>query len=176
MGDAGGGHGLAEAEPDMGGQVAEEGTSVTEQDRSLAWCGRMRARAVERFGVVVGGAAGDVVNADGALSALSSFATGQAGTCWIAASGDLLFASNAGSANETGLRLGAGASLTGLGNTATVAGTVVAAAGPDGRNLYVQTGGSGVVDAYTIAADGALTEIGSVTVPGGIGGEGITVG
>jgi 6-phosphogluconolactonase (cycloisomerase 2 family) len=116
------------------------------------------------------------VNADGTLSALSSFATGQAATCWIAASGDLLFASNAGSANETGLRLGAGASLTGLGNTATDAGTVDAAAGPDGRNLYVQTGGSGVVDAYTIAANGSLTEIGSVTVPGGIGGEGITVG
>jgi 6-phosphogluconolactonase (cycloisomerase 2 family) len=116
------------------------------------------------------------VNADGTLSALSSFLTGQAATCWIAGSGDLLFASNAGSANVTGLRLGAGASLTGLGSTATDAGTVDAAASTDGRNLYVQTGGSGIVDAYTIAANGSLTEIGSVTVPGGVGGEGIAVG
>lgn len=116
------------------------------------------------------------VDADGTLSTLSSFATGQAATCWIAGSGDLLFASNAGSANETGLRLGAGASLTGLGNTATDAGTVDAVASADGRNLYVQTGGSGVVDSYTIAANGSLTETGSVTVPGAVGGEGIAVG
>jgi hypothetical protein len=33
--DAGGGHGLDEAEPDAGGQVAEEGASATEQDRNL---------------------------------------------------------------------------------------------------------------------------------------------
>lgn len=39
----------------------------------------------------------------------------------------------------------------------------------------MQTGGSGAVDAYTIAANGSITEIGSTTVPGGVGDEGITV-
>ena len=116
------------------------------------------------------------INADGTLTALSSFATGEAATCWIAGSGDLLFASNAGSATETGVRLGGYGSLTGLGNTSTDAGTVDAAASPDGRYLYVQTGGTGIVDAYRIASDGSLTKIGSVTVPGAAGGEGITVG
>lgn len=116
------------------------------------------------------------VNSDGTLTALSSFATGQAATCWIAGSGDLLFASNAGSATETGLRLGAHGSLTGLGNTGTGAGTVDGTATPDGRYLYVQTGGTGTVDEYAIASDGSLTAIGSVIVPGAVGGEGITVG
>jgi 6-phosphogluconolactonase (cycloisomerase 2 family) len=116
------------------------------------------------------------VNGDGTLTQLSSFATNQAASCWIAGTGSLLFTSNAGSASETGVRIGAGDSLTGLGNTATDAGTVDAAATPDGRYLYVQTGGAGIVDEYAIAADGALTQVGSVTVADAAGGEGIAVG
>jgi 6-phosphogluconolactonase (cycloisomerase 2 family) len=116
------------------------------------------------------------VNADGTLTELSSYATGEAATCWIARSGDLLYASNAGSASETGLELGVHGSLTGAGDTATDAGTVDAAATPDGRYLYVQTGGAGIVDEYAIAPGGSLTRIGSVTVAGAVGGEGITVG
>jgi hypothetical protein len=37
----------------------------------------------------------------------------------------------------------------------------------------VQAGGPGNVDAYRIGPGGSLTETGSVTVPGAIGGEGI---
>lgn len=111
---------------------------------------------------------------DGTLAQQSSYATGQAATCWIARDGDLLFASNAGSATETGVRLGGHGALTGLGNTATDKGTVDAVAA--GSNLYVQTGAAGIVDEYSIAPDGALTQIGSVTVAGGAGGEGIAVG
>ena len=119
----------------------------------------------------------DEVNADGTLTQLSSFATGQAATCWIVGTtGGLLYASNAGSADETGLRLGDGGALTGLGETTTDAGTVDATATPDGRYLYVQTGGSGIVDEYRVASNGSLTTIGSVTVPNAAGGEGITVG
>ena len=67
-------------------------------------------------------------------------------------------------------------SLSLLGDTSTDAGTVDAAASPDGRFLYVQTGGSGIVDEFSIGAAGGLTEVGSVTVPGGTGGEGIAAG
>lgn len=117
------------------------------------------------------------VNADGTLTPLSSFADGQAAACWVTGVGNLLFASNAGSANETGIRVGENGSLTGLGNTSTDAGTVDASASPDGRNLYVQSGGTGNVDEYSINADGSLTQIGSVSAPGaGIGSEGIAVG
>ena len=64
--------------------------------------------------------------------------------------------------------------LTALGNTPT-AGTVVAAASADGRFLYAQTGDKGIVDVFRINRDGSLTGTESVTVPGGVAGEGIVV-
>ena len=66
--------------------------------------------------------------------------------------------------------------MTALGNTATDAGTVDAAASSDGRYLYVQTGVKGGVDEFRVGANGSLTAIGSVVVPGAVGGEGIVAG
>ncbi len=63
--------------------------------------------------------------------------------------------------------------MTALGNTTTDAGTVDAATSSDGRFLYVQAGGPGTVDAFRIEANGSLTALGSLTVPGAAGGEGI---
>lgn len=60
-----------------------------------------------------------------------------------------------------------------LGTTATDAGTVDAAASHDGQFVYVQAGAAGLVDEYRANPDGSLTAIGSVTVPGAVGGEGI---
>ena len=48
-----------------------------------------------------------------------------------------------------------------------------AAAAAHGRFLYVQTGKAGIVDEFAVGSGGALTAVGSVTVPGGAGGEGI---
>lgn len=109
----------------------------------------------------------------GVLTPIASVLTGQMATCWIVADGPLLFAGNAGSGTESVLfdRFG---SLSVLGTTPTDAGTVDAALSPDGGYLYVQTGGAGIVDAFRVGFAGSLTEVGSVTVPGGIGGEGIT--
>lgn len=109
---------------------------------------------------------------DGALTLLGRTATGAVATCWIAASGDLLAASNAGSASVTTL-LGAGSAPVLLGSTATGPGTVDASFTPDGAYLYVQTGRLGGVDAFRVGPDGALTPVGSVTVPDAAGGEGI---
>ncbi|BEP14201.1 hypothetical protein acdb102_25120 [Acidothermaceae bacterium B102] len=116
------------------------------------------------------------VNSDGTLALIQRVATGQAATCWVAASGTRLYASNAGSASVTGLVDNADGTLTTLGNTATDKGTVDAAATSDGRFLYVQAGAAGNVDEFSIAADGSLTSIGSVLVPGAVGGEGIAAG
>jgi hypothetical protein len=60
-----------------------------------------------------------------------------------------------------------------LGTTSTDPGTVDASASTDGRYLYVQTGINGIVDAYSVGTGGRLNPIGSVTVPGAAGGEGI---
>ena len=108
----------------------------------------------------------------GVLNSVASVATGQSATCWVVADGPLLFAGNAGSGTESELFSRSG-SLSLLGNATTDAGTVDAAVSPDGRYLYVQTGGAGIVDEFSVSFTGSLTMIGSVTVPNGVGDQGI---
>lgn len=111
----------------------------------------------------------------GHLVPLASAATGQAATCWAVAVRDQVYASNAGSGTLSGYEITPVGALQSLGTTSTDAGTVDAAASPDGRFIYAQTGGSGIVDAFRVGAGGALEEVGSVTVPNAVGGEGIVV-
>jgi hypothetical protein len=85
----------------------------------------------------------------------------------------VLYASNAGSGTFSSIRSGFGGQLTFLGNTETHGGTVDAAVSANSRFLYVQAGAAGIVDEFAIGAQGAVTKVGSVTVPGAIGGEGI---
>ena len=102
---------------------------------------------------------------NGTVSALDAVATGQAATCWVAGAQGYLYASNAGSASESGYREGPRRSTRPpWSNTATDPGTVDAAASPGGQFLYVQTGGNGIVDGFVVHGDGSLTEVGSVTV------------
>ena len=110
---------------------------------------------------------------DGRLTELDSAPTGEAATCWIVSAGGTLYLSNAGSGTVSRFAVDRLGALTGLGTTATDAGTVDAAASSDGSFLYVQAGAAGIVDAYRIGAGGSLTRVGSVTVPGAVGGEGI---
>jgi 6-phosphogluconolactonase (cycloisomerase 2 family) len=84
-----------------------------------------------------------------------------------------LYASNAGSGTESTLVTEPDGTITQLGTTPADAGTTDAAVSSDGRYLYVQAGAAGNVDAYRIGPGGSLTETGSVTVPGAVGGEGI---
>jgi DNA-binding beta-propeller fold protein YncE len=109
---------------------------------------------------------------DGTLAQLDFAPTEQAATCWIAHAGNRFYVSNAGSGTLSGFRLQGGGLLTALGRTGTDPGTVDAAVNGDGRFLYVQAGGPGVVQEFDTRA-GTLTEVGSVTVPEGAGGEGI---
>jgi 6-phosphogluconolactonase (cycloisomerase 2 family) len=113
------------------------------------------------------------LNRNGTVTHLSTVATGQKGTCWIVGVGTHLYASNASSGTVTDFAVNHGGQLTNLGNTATDAGTVDAEASSDGRYLYVQAGAAGVVNEFKISRDGSLKAIGSLTVPGAIGGEGI---
>jgi len=110
---------------------------------------------------------------DGRLTELDSVPTGEAATCWIVSAGGTLYLSNAGSGTVSRFAVDRLGALTGLGTTATDAGTVDAAGSSDGSFLYVQAGAAGIVDAYRIGAGGSLTRVGSVTVPGAAGGEGI---
>jgi len=113
------------------------------------------------------------IRPSGVLVPVEELATGQAATCWLVRNGDYVYASNAGSANVSGVYDDGHSALNLLGTTSTDAGTVDAAASHDGRFVYVQAGAAGIVDEYRANADGSLTAIGSVTVPGAVGGEGI---
>jgi DNA-binding beta-propeller fold protein YncE len=113
------------------------------------------------------------IHADGTVSLLDRVLTGQAATCWIARDGNTFYTSNAGSATASGYRDDGSGTLQSLGTTATGPGNIDAAASPDGRYLYVRSGATGSVDEYHVNHGGTLTEIGSVTVPGAIGGQGI---
>ncbi len=108
----------------------------------------------------------------GVVTLIDAVGSGQAATCWVAPAGGTLFASNAGSASISGFQSSAAGQLTLLGHTATDPGTVDATASPDGRYLYVQTGGNGIVDEFRVNG-GTLTSVGRVTVAGAVGGEGI---
>ena len=113
------------------------------------------------------------LGSSGVLTQLAVADTGQQATCWVVRDGRYFYASNAGSGSVSGYSAGSSGALTARGNTATDAGTVDATAAGHGRFLYVQTGGSGIVDEYAVGAGGALSPIGSVTVAGSVGGEGI---
>ena len=88
--------------------------------------------------------------------------------------GGRFFLSNAGSGTLSAFQTAAGGQLlTPIGTTSTDPGTVDAASPASGRFLYVQTGSGGVLDEFALEAGGGLRPIGSVTVPGAVGGEGI---
>jgi 6-phosphogluconolactonase (cycloisomerase 2 family) len=110
---------------------------------------------------------------DGKLTQLDAAVTGQAATCWVVRAGRFLYTSNAGSGSLSGYTDGSSGQLTALGNTPTDAGTVDTASAAGGRFVYAQAGKAGIVDEFAVQPGGALAPIGSVTVPGGAGGEGI---
>jgi 6-phosphogluconolactonase (cycloisomerase 2 family) len=109
----------------------------------------------------------------GQLTELDAVSSTQAATCWVAAAGGSFYASNAGSGSVSQYQDTSAGTLTLDGQTATDPGTVDAAGTANGRFLYVQTGADGILDEFAISSNGSLSAIGSVTVAGAIGGEGI---
>ncbi|MFJ1582485.1 lactonase family protein [Streptomyces sp. NPDC088197] len=113
------------------------------------------------------------VREDGHVVRLDKALTGEQATCWISRAGDRFYASNAGSNAVSGFRQTRRATLQPLGTTATGAGSTDSAVTPDEHFLYVQTGGTGGVDAFRVERDGSLHKVGTVIVPDAVGGEGI---
>jgi len=113
------------------------------------------------------------LNRDGSVTQLDSLASGQTGLCWVAPAGSFFFTGNTGANSTSGYQTNASGQLTVLGATPTDPGTVDGSASSNGRFLYVQTGGNGIVDEFQVNANGTLNEIGSVTVAGAAGGQGI---
>ena len=110
---------------------------------------------------------------DGTVSQLDSVASGQPGLCWVTPAGDFFYTGNTASNSTSGYTSTDSGQLTLLGATPTDPGTVDGASSLSGRFLYVQTGAKGIVDEFQVNPNGSLTQIGSVTVSGAVGGEGI---
>jgi DNA-binding beta-propeller fold protein YncE len=133
----------------------------------------------DRYGHVVLAEAGPnavatfVLTRFGILVRLHTALTGQSATCWITRAGRYFYASNAGSASVSGYYISRHGQLFAHGITGTGAGTIDSASAAYGRFLYVRTGALGDVDEFVVRANGALHEIGSVTVAGAAGGQGI---
>ncbi|MGA7205599.1 MAG: hypothetical protein WBX27_13315 [Specibacter sp.] len=123
------------------------------------------------------------VRDNGTLALVSGpVANGQAATCWSTTARGFLYAANAGSATITGYRIGAGGVLSLLQSTGvsatTGAGPVDIASTPGGRYVYELATGAGAIDEFAVAANGALTLVGTVTglpANNGSGMEGIAV-
>jgi len=119
-----------------------------------------------------------LVSVDGALTELGSTTDGLAALCWVATNGTYFFGSNAGSATVTSYTIAADGTPTVVATTTTDPGPVDLVTSPDGRSLFVETGGNDLVDSFAVHADGTLTATGSVgpELPGHTGLEGIAVG
>jgi 6-phosphogluconolactonase (cycloisomerase 2 family) len=115
-----------------------------------------------------------VVGSDGALSDPHSLSDGQAALCWITRVRGYYYVSNTGSNDVSGYTIGANGQPALVGPTGVVAvtepGPIDSTASAD-EFLYVETGVSGTVDEFHVAADGTLTRIGTVTgLPPGLEG------
>src|ERR1019366_5777055 len=101
------------------------------------------------------------VNANGSLTLVGTVSDGQSALCWISGANGYFFGSNAGSGNVSSFDENASGVPQLVNATAAIAhaGTIDSVASPDGQTLYVESGGAGTVDAYSIGAGGSLTQI-----------------
>ena len=109
---------------------------------------------------------------DGSAHVIGSQADTQAAVCWIVQAHGYFYVSNAGSANVSAYRLSSSGApqLIGIAG-ATDPGTTDSVAADHGRFIYVESGGSGTVDGFSVTADGTLTKVVSLTgLPTGIEG------
>jgi hypothetical protein len=118
------------------------------------------------------------VAGNGTVTEVGSTTDGLAALCWVTTNDRYFFGANAGSAAVTSYSIGASDVPTVVATTATDPGPIDLATSLDGRSLFVETGGSDLVDSFAVQADGSLVATGSVApeLPGHSGLEGIAVG
>jgi hypothetical protein len=107
---------------------------------------------------------------------LGSVSDGAKALCWITGVTGTFYGSNAGSATVSSFSInGSGAPILDAATAAaTHPGTTDSAASPEGKFLYVESGGTGAFDAFAVNANGSLSPIETVwNIP--LGSEGIAV-
>jgi 6-phosphogluconolactonase (cycloisomerase 2 family) len=101
------------------------------------------------------------IRPNGSLSPIGTVSDGATALCWIAAAHGYFFGSNAGSGTVSSFSENATGVPALLNATAATAhpGTTDSATSPDGQFLYVESGGSGALDAFAVNANGTLTPL-----------------
>ncbi len=94
------------------------------------------------------------------------------------AGGRFFYGSNAGSATVTAYVISPGGVPSAIGYAATDPVPIDLVASPDGSALYVETGGSDLIDTFAVSPTGSLVRTGTVApgLAGHTGLEGIAVG
>ena len=101
------------------------------------------------------------VNTNGSLTSLGTVSDGGVALCWISGANGFWFGSNSGSATVSSFTENASGAPVLVNATAATAhaGTIDSVVSPDGKFLYVESGGAGTIDAYAIGNAGTLTPI-----------------
>jgi hypothetical protein len=100
----------------------------------------------------------------GTVTEIGSAGDGQAALCWVTAVDGYFYGSNAGSANVSQFAETSGGAPDLVGVAASLtSGATDSAASSDGRDIYVEEGGTGAVDEFQVGSGGALTQVGEVS-------------
>lgn len=115
------------------------------------------------------------INSDGSLTVVdASVGNHQAATCWVTSARGYFFVANAGSADLSGYAISSAGALSLINGSqvaaSTGSGPIDLAASTDGQFLYVESGGTGTVDAFQVTSDGTLVAIGVVAAAHGLEG------
>jgi 6-phosphogluconolactonase (cycloisomerase 2 family) len=116
------------------------------------------------------------VNNNGTLTSLGTVGENQTALCWISGANGYFYGSNAGSGTVSSFNESATGAPQLVNATAATAhaGTIDSAVSPNGQTLYVESGGAGTIDAYSIGSGGVLTQLETIfNVP--LASEGIAV-
>jgi 6-phosphogluconolactonase (cycloisomerase 2 family) len=110
------------------------------------------------------------VQPDGSLSTVGGpVSDGQAAACWIVAARGFDYVANAGSGTISQFRVIASGAVVLVNPTAAsgVSGAIDMATTANGHFLYAESGASGSVDAFSVAANGILAPVQALIVTGG---------
>lgn len=115
---------------------------------------------------------------NGSTTLISTVVDGQKAPCWIASVDGYYFVANAGSNDIAGYQVSSGGVASLIAADAGIAGTtdggpIDLAGSSNGQFLYVEAGGTGAVDEFSVEANGTLSSLGSITGLSGTGIEGI---
>jgi 6-phosphogluconolactonase (cycloisomerase 2 family) len=118
------------------------------------------------FAIEAGNSSASVynVNVDGSLTSLGTVSDGAKALCWVSSVAGYFYGSNTGSATVTSFdESSAGVPQVVSTSAATThTGTSDSAVSPDGKFLYVESGGAGTIDVFAVGASGALNPVTTV--------------